>query len=422
MNWARHMQTGEQRLSAIQSTPSEVAGRMLAEVGALAPTIAARAGEAEAAARIPADILQLLKSVGVFRMTVPKTHGGMELDYPAVARVLQAISRIDGSIGWVCTLASGGTLFLPLLAGETCEKMYRDGPDLFCAGSSQPGGTAEQEDGGWRVNGRWPFASGCQDADWIAALCVLTQRGKPVPGPAEGVPAMRLVCLPARCWQIEQTWQASGLRATGSHHIVLRDAVASPENLMDMASTRPCEGGPLYSAPGHFAALAHGPVTLGLAEGALDDLMTMARSGRKQSRASAAMRDSEIFHYELGRVQAEFRAAQGLFEAQAASHWRHAVAGTLNGEALLAEGTQAAIWITEACVRVVQRCFALAGGAAVYESCPLQRRLRDIEVAAQHAAVQQRHYAKAGKLLLSSASDGLEAASRRPSARSQAAT
>jgi alkylation response protein AidB-like acyl-CoA dehydrogenase len=399
------MQTSEQRPSAIQSTLNEAADRMLAEIRALAPTIAARAGEAEAAGRIPADILQMLKSVGVFRMTAPKTYGGMELDYPTVARVLQAVTKIDGSIGWVCTLANGGTLFLPLLARETYEKMYCNGPDLFCAGSSQPGGTAEQEADGWRVNGRWPFASGCQDADWIAAVCVLTRGGKPLPG--EGVPAARLVCLPARCWQIEDTWQASGLRATGSHHIVLRDTLASSANLIDMASARRCEPGPLYSAPGHFAALAHGPITLGLAEGALDDIMTMARSGRKQSRASVAMRDSEIFQYELGRVQAEFRAAQALFEAQVASYWRHALAGSLNNETLLAEGIQAAIWITEACVRVVQRCFALAGGPAVYESYPLQRRLRDIEVAAQHAAVQQRYYAKAGKLLLSPTSDGL---------------
>jgi alkylation response protein AidB-like acyl-CoA dehydrogenase len=186
---------------------------------------------------------------------------------------------------------------------------------------------------------------------------------------------------------------------------VLRDAFAPEANLMDLASARPCEGGPLYVAPGHFVALAHSPITLGLAEGALDDLVSMARGGRTQSRTTVAMRDSDIFKYELGRVQADFRAAQGLFEAQVANYWRHALAGSLNSEALLAEGTQTAIWITDACVRVVRRCFTLAGGAAVYESFPLQRRLRDIEVAAQHAAVQWRHYTKAGELLLSTASD-----------------
>jgi indole-3-acetate monooxygenase len=399
------MQISQQRLSAIQSTSNDDADRMLAAIRALAPTLAARASEAEAAARIPADILQMLKSVGVFRMTAPKTYGGMELDYPMVVRVLQAISKIDGSIGWVCTLASGAPLFLPLFSREVCDKMYCNGPDLFCAGSTQPGGTAEQEADGWRINGRWPFISGCEDAEWIGAVCVLTRDGKPLPGPVEGVPAARLVCLPAHHWQIEDTWQASGLRATGSHHAVLRDAFAPEANLMDLASARPCEAGPLYVAPGHFVALAHGPITLGLAEGALDDLIAMARSGRTQSRTTVAMRNSDVFQYELGRVHADFRAAQALFEVQVANYWQHARAGTLNSEALLAEGTQAAIWITNACVSVVRRCFSLAGGAAVYESFPLQRRLRDIEVAAQHAAVQWRHYTKAGEMLLSGVSD-----------------
>ena len=147
------------------STQNEASDRILEKIRSLAPTIAARAGEAETAARIPADILGMLKSAGIFRMTSPKTYGGMELDYPKVARVLQAIAKIDGSIGWVCTLANGGALFLPLLAREIVEKVYCNGPDLLCAGSSQPGGTAEQEADGWRVNGRWPLASGCQHAD-----------------------------------------------------------------------------------------------------------------------------------------------------------------------------------------------------------------------------------------------------------------
>jgi alkylation response protein AidB-like acyl-CoA dehydrogenase len=93
------------------------------------------------------------------------------------------------------------------------------------------------------------------------------------------------------------------------------------------------------------------------------------------------MRDSETFQFELGRVVAELRAARALFEAQSASHWHHAVAGTLKGEALLAESSQAAAWTTATCVRVADTCFALAGGSAVYENSPLQRRLRDLHVA-----------------------------------------
>src|SRR5262249_19016648 len=102
---------------------------------------------------------------------------------------------------------------------------------------------------------------------------------------------------------------ASGLRATGSHHVVLRDALVPSDNFGDLAA-KSVHPGPLYRDPIRVATLLHGPIALGLAEGALDDIRAMALSGRKQQRATVAMRDSEIFQYELGRAQAEFRAAQ----------------------------------------------------------------------------------------------------------------
>jgi hypothetical protein len=95
---------------------NEAADRILSEIDALAPTIAARAAEAEAARRIPADILQMLRSAGIFRISVPLAHGGLELDFPAVARVLQALAKIDGSIGWISPVANVAAVVLPLLA------------------------------------------------------------------------------------------------------------------------------------------------------------------------------------------------------------------------------------------------------------------------------------------------------------------
>src|SRR5882762_6349385 len=85
--------------------------------------------------------------------------------------------------------------------------------------------------------------------------------------------------------------------------------------------------------------------------GALDELVELANTGRQQQRAAVAIRASEIFQYELGRIEAELRAARAFCQAQARAHWCHALAGTLNNEVLLAEGTQTAIWITATCVR-----------------------------------------------------------------------
>ena len=109
------------------------------------------------------------------------------------------------------------------------------------------------------------------------------------------------------------------------------------------------------------------------------------------------MRESEIFQFELGRISADLGAARAFLQAQTASHWHHALAGTLRDEALFTQGTQTGIWVATTCVRVADACFALAGGSAVYESSPLQRRLRDLHTAAQHAVIQQRHYVAAGK-------------------------
>jgi alkylation response protein AidB-like acyl-CoA dehydrogenase len=92
-----------------------------------------------------------------------------------------------------------------------------------------------------------------------------------------------------------------------------------------------------------------------------------------------------------------------FLQAQVASHWNHALTGTLNDEALLIEGTQAAVWIATICTRVADACFALAGSSAVYETSPLQRRLRDLHVAGQHATAQQRQYVVGGKLRLARA-------------------
>src|SRR5260221_669533 len=140
---------------------------------------------------------------------------------------------------------------------------------------------------------------------------------------------LRGVFLPARDWQIEDTWYVAGLKGTGSHHIALRDAIAPAANFFDLANGRPCLPGPLYQAVLQFLPLMHGASSLGMAEGALDELAELAKTGRKQLQAALPMKDSETFQAELGRIEAELRAGRALLELQAASHWRHALAGTL---------------------------------------------------------------------------------------------
>jgi alkylation response protein AidB-like acyl-CoA dehydrogenase len=377
---------------------AEVKDRLLTDILGLAPDIASRAGEFETARCIPLDLVARLRSVGIYRMLVPGSHGGLELDLPSALDICSALARIDGSVGWTAMIGSGSTLFAPLLPRDTYERIYRNGPDVIVAGSTAPFGKAEAVPGGWRVSGRWPFASACQHADWLAGFCIMSKDGQPIPG-ERGQPLVRAVLLPAENWRIEDTWDAAGLKGTGSHDIVLVDKTVPEANFFSFESP-PCLPGPLYRTVPYCLPLFLGAVGVGIAGGALDDLVKFAGAGRRPLRSTVPMHASEVFQHDLGRIDADLKAARSFLGVQAASHWRHAQAATLRGEGLLTEGVQAGIWIVETCSRIADACFSLGGGAALYAHSPLQRRMRDLHAAAQHARIHQREYLACGKAVL----------------------
>jgi alkylation response protein AidB-like acyl-CoA dehydrogenase len=405
MRLQNEMRLRDQFRGVLPSATRATADQMLADIRDLAPDITARIAEMETERRMPLDLVETLRSIGLFRIFAPRSHGGLEFDFPTGLEIIGALARIDGSVGWTAMIGCVSAIFLPSLPRATYDQIYRNGPDVITGGSATPAGTAEAVAGGWRVNGRWPFASGCLHADVLFGFCVMTEGGKPLPGPAGAgaPPLVRGVVLPARDWQIEDTWRVAGLEGTGSHHILVHDKLIPQGNFLDLANGVACLPGPLYQAVPQLLPLALGAVTVAMAEGALAELVELANTGRQQLRAPTPMRQSEIFQSELGRIEAEVRAARAFFEAQTASHWRHALAGTLKDEGLLTQGTQAAIWLATTCVRAADSCFTLGGGGALYETSPLQRRMRDLHAAAQHAAAHQRHYVGAGKLLLDSA-------------------
>jgi alkylation response protein AidB-like acyl-CoA dehydrogenase len=397
---ARHPDANESAANAEFMT--NVTNRILADVQALAPEITRRATEIEAGRRVPLDLVRKLRSIGIFRTLVPRSYGGFELDIPSALKIMEAICAIEASVGWVSMIGIGCAILAPRLPREVYEEIYRRGPDVIIAASTQPAGTAEAVEGRWRVSGRWPFASGCQHADWMFGLCVMSKDGKPLSEPMGGSPMIRGVMLPTTEWQIEDTWYVAGLKGSGSHHITLKDKVVPEAHFFDLMGGPTCVPGPLYEASRHFIPLMHSAAALGVAQGALNELVELANTGRQQQRTTVPMRDSELFQQTLGHIEAEYKAARAYTEAQAASHWRHALAETLRVDDLFMQGAQAATWVTAACVDVVDECFRLGGGSALYETSPLQRRLRDVHALAQHAMVHQRNYGTAGKVLLDS--------------------
>src|ERR1700753_4358094 len=180
--------------------------QLFAHIANLAPAIEARAAEIDKPPRrIPHDLVDLLTSIGLFRMFVPESHGGLQLEMPTAVKVIEALAAIDGSIGWTAMVNSGAALFAPRLPLETFERMYQDGPNVVLAGSAVLGGTAARDSAGWRVTGRWPFAMGSQLAEWILGVCIMTDAGSPILRADLKTPIVRAFFLPADEWTIEDT-------------------------------------------------------------------------------------------------------------------------------------------------------------------------------------------------------------------------
>jgi alkylation response protein AidB-like acyl-CoA dehydrogenase len=333
-------------------------------------------------------------------MLVPQRYGGLELDAPSAFRAVAALARLDGSVGWNAMIGHIGSLMPFLVSPALCEEIFTDGKDHIIAGSGQPVGTAERVLGGWKVTGAWPFASGCQNAEWIAGNCVMMEGGSPIDASDGPGPMIRACIMPAEHWEIRDTWHTVGLKGTGSHHVALTDVFVPDENFFEFPFGVSFAPDPIFGNFAEVVVLSHGAVAVGIAEGAIMDLVELARTGVKQLFMTTPLVETERFKEGLARFDAELMAARALLEAQVARVWQNPEPSTAKDMARVAEQLQAVVWITSACVRVAEGCFELAGSRAVYESSSLQRRVRDLRVAAQHFAAQPRNYVTAGAAML----------------------
>ena len=377
-----------------QQPVAGAAAQLLAAINDLAPRLAARAVEIESARRIPADIIDRLRQIGLFRSLLPRSHGGLELSVPEVLPLIEALAAADGSVGWVAMIGTASQMFYTRAPRAIFDEVFADGADVFVVGVGTPAGRAEPVHGGYRVSGRWPFASGCQNAQWIAGHFVVHKDGAPVM--SDGRPLMRAVALPSKRWDIDETWQASGLAGTGSHHVVLDDIIVSEAESFDLLHGPSCVPGLFECSTTPFLGSFHAAAATGIATGPIADLAGLAGSGRRQLFATADLKDSPVFQHDFGRLHAALRAARALMQVQVEEQWQRAMAGTLDHKADFAESLQGSAWIHATCTDVVSGCYTLGGSSSVHNASPLQRRLRDIHATRQHIFAQERFYARAG--------------------------
>jgi len=228
----------------------------------------------------------------------------------------------------------------------------------------------------------------------------MMEGGSPIDNPDGPGPMTRSFLIPAEHWEIRDTWHTLGLKGTGSHHIALTDVVVPDSNFFEFPFGVSFAPDRIFSRFPEIVILSHGAVAVGIAEGAITDLVELAGSGVKQMFMTTPLVETERFKEGLARFDANLMAARALLEAQVSRVWQNAERPTGKDMTRLAEQLQVSAWITEACIRIAEGCFELGGSRAVYESSPLQRRVRDLRVAAQHMAAHPRNYVTAGAAVL----------------------
>ncbi len=173
---------------------SQAANDIVTTTQAVAPLIQESLGAIEAERRLPAKVVDALRTLGAFRLAVPQAYGGLELDPMTQVRVVEELSRMDGSVGWCAMISSAGSFASAFLAPAVAQRLC--GPvDFSLAGQVVPVGRAELVNGGYRVTGRYRFGSGCQHASVIAGGCVVFEDGKPRQL-ATGRPEIRVMMFP----------------------------------------------------------------------------------------------------------------------------------------------------------------------------------------------------------------------------------
>jgi alkylation response protein AidB-like acyl-CoA dehydrogenase len=209
---------------------------ILHEAIALAPQIRAAGDEIEQGRRLPPGIAAALKAAGVFGMAMPSAWGGPELDPLTQFRVLEALAMAEGSVGWCAMINCDSGYGSAFLDQDVARAMY---PDILVptAVAATPTGSAVPVQGGYRVSGRFPFASGCQHSVWFWLGCVVTEDGAPRVD-KHGVPETRQCFLKASQCEVIDTWDTTGLRGTGSNDILVKDVFVAPRSVRSVFRTR----------------------------------------------------------------------------------------------------------------------------------------------------------------------------------------
>jgi 3-hydroxy-9,10-secoandrosta-1,3,5(10)-triene-9,17-dione monooxygenase len=364
------------------NTTMSSARELVDRAAALVPMLRENAAAAEQARRVPSAVLNALSDAGIFRMTAPKRFGGAEVDFQTQCDVLAEIARGCPSTSWVATIYSAMAWVAAGLPDEAQEEVFGTG-DPRISGVFSPTGTAVAVDGGFRVNGRWPFNTGCHGAEWTVLNAVCTTDS------GAGVPTC--VIARSRDLTIVDDWYASGMAATGSNTIVAENAFVPayrslplPDMLEARYPARHNADNPYFNYPlAPVLVVNAGGTPLGIARGALEAFFERL-PGRGIAYTNYTNKaEAPVTHLHLGEAAMKIESAEAHVGRAAALLDRHA--GEKMSIRARVKSRVHVSYATGLAREAVDGLFYASGASSIQSHLPMQRFQRDMQALANHA-------------------------------------
>ena len=361
-----------------------MAGEDLIE-GAARVATAARAGadEAEQLRTMPRDLVERIRREGLFRMAMPASLGGLEMDPIAIVTAIETVAQADGSAGWT-VLIGNSTAFFAWLDPHAAKEMLGASTDVASTSMFAPLGRARRDGDHLVIDGRWPFNSGCVHAEWYQTGIVVMDGDQPATRP-DGTPDRRFAYFPAAAAEIHDTWHATGLRGTGSHDIEVHQLRIPTEHSAAPMLDPARQDGPLWQL-GFFPLLSvlMSGFPLGVGRRALDELSQLAPTKRRGASPTTVAEDPRV-QFDLGRAEAALQSARTFVHHTLDDAWTTIETGA-PVTAQLGRITLAGQQAMHAAITAVDIAFGYAGAGVVYAGHPLERCFRDLHTANQHLA------------------------------------
>jgi indole-3-acetate monooxygenase len=363
-------------------------------VQALEPSIREAAPAIEAERRLPPPLAHDLMRAGIFRMGVAKAYGGPELDPMSQVRIVEELSRIEGSVGWLSMISSAGSFLNAFVEPPVAQRVFGVWNSVF-AGQVRPPQRADVVEGGYRLTGTTHFNSGCHQASTFGCGCIIYENGEP--RRIRHHPEFRVLMIPAAKASIIDVWDTTGMRGTGSNDVHFDDVFVPFHDTADMAR-RPVCSSPLYAFPPLFL-VSHAGVPLGIARSALDFVEELGQRKRLMPNDNL-LRDDVEFQETIAWAEAHLGAARAYVYSTIEDMWQTLCHGERLSPRQRAQYRMMITYSHQSAKQVISTLYDAATSSSIFRSGRLDRDMRDIITACQHRVVHLRMYRPAGRLLM----------------------